>query len=148
MLDYKNGNLMEFVEDAFGHGCNCFKRMGSGVALAVKNTYPEMTDADTNSECTPKQRLGTIMAVSLKNGKIGYNIYSQFNYGSDKIQVDYLALEKALILCKENMKIRSLKSLALPKIGCGLAGGDWNIVEKIIEKVFEKTDIKITIYSI
>jgi O-acetyl-ADP-ribose deacetylase (regulator of RNase III) len=30
-------------------------------------------------------------------------------------------------------------SIAIPKIGAGLAGGDWNLIEKILNKVFSTT---------
>ena len=72
-------------------------------------------------------------------------MFGQYGYGNDKQYTDYKALEESL----ENMLflIRPFKkSIALPyKLGCGLAGGDWNIVYKIIEKVFEDYDV--TIYN-
>ena len=37
-----------------------------------------------------------------------------------------------------------LKTVAFPwGIGCGLAGGDWNIVKPMIENVFENTEVEI-----
>ena len=29
-------------------------------------------------------------------------------------------------------------TIAMPKIGCGLAGGDWDVVSEILESVSEK----------
>jgi O-acetyl-ADP-ribose deacetylase (regulator of RNase III) len=37
------------------------------------------------------------------------------------------------------------KKIGLPKIGCGLAGGDWNIVRQIIER--ELIDMDVTIVN-
>lgn len=145
MLNYKTGDLMKFTEDAFGHGCNCKKRMASGVAYAVRHTYYEMVLADLNSLITPEERLGSIIKVKLSNEKLGYNIYSQFGYGRDKVHVDYRALENGLRAVCSDLKNNGLKTLALPKIGCGLAGGDWDVVSKIIEKVSNSIDI--TIYE-
>lgn len=34
----------------------------------------------------------------------------------------------------------------MPKIGCGLAGGDWNVVEKIIKNTFIKEEIEVYVY--
>lgn len=148
MLTYKTGNLMNFTEDAFGHGCNCQKRMASGVAAAVKKTYYEMVQADLDSQRTPEERLGKATVVKLSNDKYGFNIYSQFRYGSDRIQVDYAALESGTRAACNALVAIEKKTLALPKIGCGLAGGDWNIVSKILEKISNETGIDITIYEL
>ena len=39
-------------------------------------------------------------------------------------------------------------SVAIPyNIGCGLAGGDWNVVYEIIYKLFKNTDINCVLYK-
>ncbi len=151
MLTYKKGDLMEFTEDAFGHGCNCFKAMGSGVALAVKRVYPELYKADQFDERESEGRLGMFTFSELSNKKMGYNIYSQFKYGvcrPGNVKVQYDKLKSALVLVCEDMKNRNLLSLALPKIGCGLAGGSWDIVEKILIEVSNSEGINITVYEL
>jgi len=59
----------------------------------------------------------------------------------------YNSIEKSLkemrSLCKKNQ----VKDLAMPMIGSGLDRLDWNIVEKIIDFVFKKENINITIYK-
>jgi len=42
MITYKVGDILDFSEDAFGHGCNCQNTMGSGVAKAVRAKNPFM----------------------------------------------------------------------------------------------------------
>jgi len=37
--------------------------------------------------------------------------------------------------------------IGLPKIGCGLAGGDWNIVKEIIQKELKDCNVIIVIYK-
>ena len=146
-LSYKSANLMEFSEDAFGHGCNCQKRMASGVAYAVRSTFFEMVEADTNDDREPKDRLGEMIKVPLSNGKVGYNIYSQFMYGRDTRKVDYDALRRGVTSVCQDLIKDGKTSLALPKIGCGLAGGDWSVVSEILEDVSKDTGIEITIYE-
>jgi O-acetyl-ADP-ribose deacetylase (regulator of RNase III) len=144
-MNFKNGDLMAFDQDCFGHGCNCRKRMASGVAAAVRKNFFAMVEADQNNTLTDDNRLGTFEAINLPNGKIGYNIYTQLNYGRDTIKVDYNAMRRAFIGLVFDMNARGLKSIALPRIGCGLAGGDWAIVEKIIDECFVGIDV--TIYE-
>jgi len=147
LLKYKQGNLMQFTEDAFGHGCNCQKRMASGVAYAVRTTFFEMVEADTADEREPKGRLGEMIKVPLGNGRVGYNIYSQFMYGRDTRKVDYDALRKGVTAVCEDLIEDGKTSLALPRIGCGLAGGEWSVVSGILEEVSNETGIDITIYD-
>ena len=72
------------------------------------------------------------------------NAYSQYNYGTDTVKIDYDAL--TLCLKKINHNFRG-KTIGLPLIGCGLAGGDWNIVKKIIEKELNAVDVIIVHYE-
>lgn len=152
MLTYKTGNLLEFTEDAFAHGCNCQSTMGSGVAKAVRAKYPEMYyEADCKSGWSPKDKLGKYTYWNLPDNKIGYNIYSQFDYKGrnvGKMDLDYGALENGLTGVCADLASKGLKTLALPKIGAGLAGGDWTIIEGIIKRVSELMQIDVVVYVI
>lgn len=73
-------------------------------------------------------------------------MYTQFYYGKGK-NVDYTAIERGFR--KLNKKILSVptKTVAIPLIGAGLAGGDWKIISEIIEA--STPDIKeITVYKL
>lgn len=152
MITYKTGDLLEFTEDAFGHGCNCQSTMGSGVAKAVRAKYPDMYyEADCKSMFSKEDKLGKYTFWLLPNNKIGYNIYSQFDYKGrnvGKMDLDYGALESGLMAVCVDLSNRRLKSLALPKIGAGLAGGNWEIIEGIIKRVSDTTGIDVAVYTI
>lgn len=74
-------------------------------------------------------------------------IYTQYHYGrnhSDGVQtpVDY----DAITMCMRKINhIFKGKHIGLPKIGAGLAGGDWNIIENIIRA--ELKDMEVTIIN-
>ena len=76
--------------------------------------------------------------------RIVINAYTQYYYGRNSlashIPLDYDAL--TLCLRKINYIFKG-KHIGLPQIGCGLAGGDWNLVKEIIQK--ELCDMNITI---
>jgi len=150
MITYKTGDLLAFTEDAFGHGCNCQSTMGSGVAKAVRAKWPAMYEiADCKSPFTPQQKLGAYTYLQLPDGKFGYNIYSQFDYRGrnvGRMDLDYGALEKSLSGVCLDMLSKSLKTLALPLIGCGLAGGNWNVVEGILNRVSDTYKIDFVVY--
>lgn len=75
-------------------------------------------------------------------GKFIMNVFSQ----KENFDTDYEAMRKALTEIKEYAKKFKL-SIAIPYgIGCGIANGDWNIVYKIIEEVFNDYDV--TLYKL
>jgi O-acetyl-ADP-ribose deacetylase (regulator of RNase III) len=49
-------------------------------------------------------------------------------------------MEKGKEVCKRYVSW----NIAAPKLGAGLAGGDWNVIEKILNEVF--SDYDITVY--
>lgn len=78
-----------------------------------------------------EELLGTIYIYE-GNKDIIVNMFSQDKYGRDKRYTNYIAIEKAI---KELRKIYPSETIiAAYKIGCGLAGGNWNIVKEILER--------------
>ena len=63
--------------------------------------------------------------------------------------VDYGAISKGLKDVAEKA-VSVGASVHMPRIGCGLAGGDWNVVEYIIEHsmLFFYPDLSITVYDL
>lgn len=148
MLKYKTGDLVSaFIDNevnVFGHQANCMKVMGAGIALQVKKRLPELYMADQMSLRTPG-KLGTFTFHIYPHG-IAFNLYGQYNYGRDKCYTNYDAQRNALR--RLAFKLRNKQATArigLSKLGCSLAGGDWNLVAQIIEE--ELAGFDVTIYS-
>lgn len=124
--------------DVIVQGCNCFNTMGAGFAKQVKKVFAEAWQADQKTRKGDRTKLGTITYALIEHqGREFYviNAYTQFNYGREKIQyVDYDAVRSCF---KEIAKVFENKHIAYPKIGCGLAGGDWNVVSNIINEELE-----------
>ena len=139
---YKKGDVLESDERVIVHGCNCFNTMGSGIARQIREQYPRAYTVDQKTLRGDKLKLGNFTYVEY--GKLDdpifvINAYTQYRYGRDKVYVDYDALEKVFVRICE---LFPHEVIALPKIGCGLAGGDWEVVSEILERVakrFKKT---------
>lgn len=153
MIKIVEGNILNATENIIAHQVNCRGIMGGGLALQIKNKYPEIFNYYFNyiedfkiNNSEAKYLLGCCQIVYTSDGNKAFaNLFGQYNIGQNKVQTDYMALRrslnKLLTYAKENKN-----SIAIPyKLGCGLAGGDWNIVYKIIEDVFEDYDV--TIYK-
>ena len=122
--------------DIIVHGCNCFCTMGSGVARAIREAFPEAYEADCKTVKGDKGKLGKISKVTVeRNGHdiTIVNAYTQYRYGRDgKQYLDYDALKLAM---REVAAIATVPKLTIgyPMIGAGLAGGDWKLILEIID---------------
>lgn len=136
--------MKEFKFQTMAHGANCFCTMGSGIALQVKKEFRAAYDADQKTIKGDFNKLGNYTYADYRwNGEFAFrviNAYTQYNYGREKIQLDYEAL--TLVLRKINHEHQG-RTIGLPKIGCNLAGGDWNIVKPIIERELKDMDVTI-----
>jgi len=123
------GDLFEHINnyDIVIHGCNCFNKMGAGFAKEIKTKYPEAYQADKHTKRGDKTKLGTFSKYQ-KNGLIILNCYTQYYYGrrltNGHPPFDYDAFIKVLKLIRSHYGKRNFK-FCMPKIGSGLAGGDW-----------------------
>lgn len=148
-----HGDLLEAEEDIIVHQVNCQGVMGSGVALQIKNKYPNVYNdyiRYTKNRKGDKSLLGQVlisMHKTEKECKYIAHLFGQLNYGyGGKRYTSYDALYDGLVFIKIKAKEHN-KSVALPyKIGSDRGGADWDIVHKMIEKVFE--DYEVSIYKL
>ena len=112
--------------------------MGAGIARAIKARYPEAYRADCTTIQGDRGKLGTYTSAQYPDRLI-FNLYTQYKYGQDKLHLDYEALVNALHLMKDYLDEHDPNQheiVGLPRIGCGLAGGEWKLVEELIADVF------------
>jgi O-acetyl-ADP-ribose deacetylase (regulator of RNase III) len=132
------GNLVKAAKrgdfDVIIHGCNCFCQMGAGIAKQIKETFPRAYEADLKTKPGDRDKLGTCTVAEYEKVHI-VNAYTQFRYGNPKRcqYADYDAIRSCLTWVKQKY---STLIIGMPQIGCGLAGGDWYVVEQIINEVF------------
>jgi O-acetyl-ADP-ribose deacetylase (regulator of RNase III) len=144
MINIINHNILNAKEDIICHQVNCYGIMGAGLAKQIKSKYPEVFYEYLkfcSNHWNKDNLLGSSFVAKAKDGKLIANLFGQKNYGTRILQTDYNALEKAFINLK-NYALQFDYSIAIPyKIGCGLAGGDWDIVSKMIESIFINMDV-------
>ena len=148
MIKYKKGDLIKAFQSgevtAIGHQSNCFNTMGSGVALAVKNAFPEAYAADCTTIKGDKSKLGSMSCCMTPKGPI-FNLYGQYRYGKDgDLYTDYEALSSAMERMAFVLKMAEHdKPVGFPKIGCGTASGSWEIVSELIDIHFSTFEVYI-----
>jgi O-acetyl-ADP-ribose deacetylase (regulator of RNase III) len=141
------GNIFDCTQDIIVHQTNCLGVMGTGLALQVKQKYPKVFNAYYHycKTTQAKDLLGTTLICEADDGKYIANLFGQFNYG-DGLQTDYDSFKTALQEIHDFAKENGL-SVALPyKIGCGLGGGDWDVILDIITQIFND-NVQMEIYQ-
>ncbi len=142
---YKQGDLLDAPEPWIVHGCNTQGSMSSVVARGIRNKWPEAYTAYITGYNYCKENnidfLGQVPFVGSED-KFIFNAITQEFYGAmpNKVYVSYAAIENCFQQLDEfakkryNMYYDDFPTIAMPKIGAGLGGGDWNIIEEIIER--------------
>jgi len=150
--------------DVIAHGCNCHSTMGAGIAPQMAKAFGcdrfkmELWGSTVSKLGNIDYQhfvLGQFAIWSTEDAKNNLNekeltvvnAYTQFNYGRNHADGDAKPLSyEALTLCMKKMNILFAgKHIGLPKIGAGLAGGDWDLIKEIIQR--ELKDCKVTVVN-
>jgi O-acetyl-ADP-ribose deacetylase (regulator of RNase III) len=142
-LKYFTGDILLSNEKIIVHGCNCKGVMGAGIAKAIAHTHPEVFNAYISQYNDEGLALGSVQYVSTHD-RIIINAMTQNNYGHGR-QVSYDAIEQCMITINKDFSGID-DAISMPKIGAGLGGGNWNIIEKIITETI--TDIDVHVYEL
>jgi O-acetyl-ADP-ribose deacetylase (regulator of RNase III) len=144
-MNIVRGDLIELAKvgtfDVIIQGCNCQCRMGRGIALTIKQQFPEAYAADCQTEIRDRTKLGNFTSVQIvgkaspAENRDGFNFtivngYTQFHWEGDGVLADYEAIRSVFRQVKQQFGSRRI---GYPKIGAGLARGDWSIISSIIE---------------
>ncbi len=143
---YIQGDITQTELKYIAHGVNCQNKMGSGVARALYEKFPKVK-TQYHTFCAPvgykHELLGRVHKVEYPTKTI-YNLFTQLNFGYDgKKYVNYAAIVQCFTKLLNQCNIQ--EPIAIPKIGCGLAGGDWKFVEQLINDTVGD-DLEIWVY--
>jgi len=148
---YIDGDVREPIGDGnkiIIHCCNDIFVFGAGVALSIKNKWPEACIKYKEWGVKSDVKLGDVQFVMVeKDIAVGNMIAQHGIYNQGNIPpIRYEALNTALIKVHNKAKKHNA-SIHLPyKMCCGLAGGDWAIVEDLIMKNLCDKEIEVKIY--
>lgn len=139
VIEIAYGDIFEADADALVNPVNCVGVMGKGLAVQFKTNYPEMFEA-YRSDC--KHGVVQIGVVNVfKLGRAGRPYYIM-NFPTKKhfrgkSQLGFV--ERGLASLVDEMARLQLSSVAMPALGCGLGGLDWDDVYPRIKRAFEST---------
>lgn len=147
----ENSNLLDVKEGIICHQVNCIGIMGGGIALQIRNKWPKVYES-YKTECKvfaddPKRLLGHVQDIALDDNLIVSNCYGQV-YPGYGCMTDYRVWDTILDKLKDSSSYFNL-SLNFPwMVGCGLAGGDRDIMFKKITDVFDSSSCRVFIHKL
>lgn len=135
MIHYKTGNLLESEADALVNTVNTAGVMGKGIALQFKNMFPnnfkQYADACKNKELAIGKLLVTEEKSMLLGTKMIINFPTKTNW---RLPSEYQYIEIGLMELVKIIKEKNIKSIAIPPLGAGNGGLNWQKVRQILEK--------------
>lgn len=155
MIIYKKQNIVETDCKAIAHGVNCQGVMNSGVAKSIRNNWPEayesyMAYCNYYNESLMKPPLGFVNVLKTKDGKWIGNCFTQEYYGYDKKRYAHpiAVLNSLYQFSIDLIQYTDVREIAIPKIGCGRGGLDWETeIKPIIEKISLDLGINFVVYD-
>ena len=136
------------------HCCNDANLMGSGVAKALFDKWPDVkVKYHYAFKNNVNDKLGDVHYVKVDASTYVGNIIGQHNIHVDESgnpPIRYWAMEKAFEKVVSSIRKRDEKVIVnIPYLmGCDLAGGKWERIEELINKHFVENDIEVYVYDL
>lgn len=156
-LEFVNGDILITKANIVVQSVNHRGVMGSGLAKQIKKIYPDIVNGYVSmcNQYTFRSIMGRGMVywypVFLDDGSVRQiaSVFGQEYYGTDRRHTNYLSLVNG-INSVFSLAEHHGYSVAIPYgIGCGLGGGNWEIVLTMIKDVLKYyPTLKVYIYKI
>lgn len=120
---------------------------GRGFVLALSRRWrePERRYRERPFE----HKLGLTQFVYINDNLYVANMCAQDGYASRQrpVAIDYSALETCLTYVADFCRTGDF-TVHMPRIGCGLGGGAWRMVEEIINRTLIAEGVQVTVYDL
>jgi O-acetyl-ADP-ribose deacetylase (regulator of RNase III) len=148
MIQFVTGNILDSNAEALVNTVNTMGVMGKGIALQFKKQFPnnykiyrELCD---NQELKIGQLLVTEDEAMFSGKKTIINFPTKTNW---KLPSEYEYIEKGLFELKKVILEKRIKSIAIPPLGAGNGGLDWQKVKQMIIEALGQLDCDIYLYE-
>jgi O-acetyl-ADP-ribose deacetylase (regulator of RNase III) len=131
------------------HVCNDRGGWGRGFVVALSARWPEPERDYRTWSRTTDFRLGALLLVQVEHDTWVANMVAQHGYraASNQTPLHYDALEECLNTLSEHAA-RLGASVHMPRIGCGLVGGNWDDVRALLDRTLIAAGITTTVYDL
>lgn len=146
-MTYVVGDATEplYTFSCIAHVTNDSGGWGQGFVLALERRWPGLGRLWK----AHRQKLGDV-AIDTFLGQDIAHLCAQRGYATAErpVALDYEALETCLDKLAWRCDYRGFGGVHMPRIGCGLAGGDWHRVEALIQKCLVDKGVDVWVYDL
>ena len=133
------------------HCCNDIGAWGAGFVIALSRKWetPESSYRNWSKEGRSGGfSLGKMQLVQVEENTYVANIIGQSGIGPmhGNPPIRYNAIREGLRSLRD--ECGSNTSVHMPRMGCGLAGGSWDKIEKIVIEELVERGIEVTVYDL
>jgi len=148
MIQYIKGNLLESKAQALVNTVNTVGIMGKGIALQLKNQFPNNFKIYAKA-CKEKTfDIGQLLITEDTSLLYGNKIIINFPTKTDwRKPSEYEYIERGLQELVKIIREKEIRSIAIPPLGAGNGGLNWAKVKTILEKYLSEIDCEIQIYQ-
>lgn len=149
MIEYQSGDILNADTEVLVNTVNCVGIMGRGIALQFKKRFPDnfkaYAAACKREEVQPGKMFIFDTGEKLLNPRYIINFPTKRHWrGASRIE----DIESGLDALAEEIRERKIRSLAIPPLGSGLGGLDWQQVRARMEAVLRDfDDVRIVVYK-
>ncbi len=148
MIKYITGNILESSAEALVNTVNTVGVMGKGIALQFKKAYHNNYKAYV--EACKKNEIKTGKVFVVKDSSLNSGAKYIINFPTKKDwrkPSEYSFIETGLDDLIRVLKEYDIKSIAIPPLGSGNGGLEWEKVKKIIEKKLGNLNVEIVVFE-
>ncbi len=148
MIEYKSGDILKQDAEAIINTVNCVGVMGRGIALQFKKEFPDnftaYAAACKNGEVQPG-RMFVFETGQLTHPRFIINFPTKRHWRGKSRMED---IESGLQTLVDVIRHYNIRSVAVPPLGCGLGGLDWNAVKPRIEAALSPlSDVHVIVFE-
>src|SRR5689334_5062239 len=142
MLKFIKGDMLKAEAEALVNTVNTVGVMGKGIALQFKEAFPYNNKRYIEACKKGELSIGKVLGVWDTNLHLGKKFIINFPTKKHwRHPSKYEFIESGLVSLKDLLQKEHIRSVALPPLGCGNGGLDWDVVKSIIVKHLGDLDI-------
>ena len=144
VIKYTKGNIFESKCQAIINTVNCEGKMGKGLAYQFKKKFPEM-EQDYVEVCLKGELYPGKLHIYQEKNFLIINFPTK-NKWREKSKIEYIII--GLRKLKEEIIKKGIKSVAIPPLGAGNGGLNWNEVKfEINRELLDMEDVVFEVYE-
>ncbi len=148
MIEYQQGDILQAEAEALVNTVNCVGIMGRGIALQFRKEFPENYKM-YQAACKRKEvQPGKMLIYDLNQfqpPRFIINFPTKRHWKNKSLIED---IQAGLLALVEDVRRLGIQSIAIPPLGCGLGGLNWDEVRPLIEQAFQALpEVRVLIYA-